>query len=558
MAVETSHEDDRHSKYGTSGTDTASPNAAETGDIEQYGVWVKAGPVDIGDEEEKPEEFQMEDLEPESADGALTQEEEELLGSLETEEDGTPDLSVDTFDMDDLPEIEENEPQDELFSEPVFSTEDQDTINEDQQYLDQEDGKSLDDIGGFDLDLADSHEEEESMEIPEESASILQKIEKDLLSIKDELTALKMEISSLRSTGTKLDSDEQKDEAESGFFEEDEDETIALTGDELDNILNTADITEQTGQSTASPEDADLLIEDDTEQAIIDRDDILFDDAPPATAEAPDISFDDMSDELTIDDSFADDASVAEASISDLSLEEVETANEEEALLDLPQEEEIILDDIPGTDDLNLDDLTAAGDDLNLDDLSPAGDDLNLDDMSAAGEELQLETGDETPADDMTFELDEELQLSPSEQEDLEASQDLLADENLIDLGTDEETDLDEIELAEMESEAAGADIGSPVESAEQSVDEAFDLTDDTLELPEADSFGDMGNDSAEPALPGANEDLPADLKSEIRAILKYMDQLLESLPEDKIEEFANSEYFDVYKRLFEELGLAT
>jgi hypothetical protein len=34
------------------------------------------------------------------------------------------------------------------------------------------------------------------------------------------------------------------------------------------------------------------------------------------------------------------------------------------------------------------------------------------------------------------------------------------------------------------------------------------------------------------------------------------MDHLLESLPEDKIEEFANSEHFNVYKRLFSELGL--
>jgi hypothetical protein len=34
------------------------------------------------------------------------------------------------------------------------------------------------------------------------------------------------------------------------------------------------------------------------------------------------------------------------------------------------------------------------------------------------------------------------------------------------------------------------------------------------------------------------------------------MDQLLESLPDDKIEEFARSEYFDTYKKLFKELGL--
>jgi hypothetical protein len=34
------------------------------------------------------------------------------------------------------------------------------------------------------------------------------------------------------------------------------------------------------------------------------------------------------------------------------------------------------------------------------------------------------------------------------------------------------------------------------------------------------------------------------------------MDRLLDSLPEEKIAEFAKSEYFDSYKKLFKELGL--
>jgi len=45
-------------------------------------------------------------------------------------------------------------------------------------------------------------------------------------------------------------------------------------------------------------------------------------------------------------------------------------------------------------------------------------------------------------------------------------------------------------------------------------------------------------------------------LKSEIKSVLSYLDKLLDSLPEEKIEEFARSEYFDTYKKLFEELGL--
>ncbi|MBP5446577.1 MAG: hypothetical protein J6X95_00520, partial [Treponema sp.] len=47
------------------------------------------------------------------------------------------------------------------------------------------------------------------------------------------------------------------------------------------------------------------------------------------------------------------------------------------------------------------------------------------------------------------------------------------------------------------------------------------------------------------------------DLKSEIVSVLSYMDQLLENLPEDKITEFAKSEHFVTYKKLFDELGLS-
>ena len=50
---------------------------------------------------------------------------------------------------------------------------------------------------------------------------------------------------------------------------------------------------------------------------------------------------------------------------------------------------------------------------------------------------------------------------------------------------------------------------------------------------------------------------LPIDMKEEIKSVLTYMDQLLESLPEEKIEEFAKSEYFETYKKLFDELGIS-
>jgi hypothetical protein len=58
---------------------------------------------------------------------------------------------------------------------------------------------------------------------------------------------------------------------------------------------------------------------------------------------------------------------------------------------------------------------------------------------------------------------------------------------------------------------------------------------------------------AAEPELPGVS----GNFKKELMQVLSYMDQLLESLPDEKIEEFAQSAYFDTYKKLFKDLGLA-
>lgn len=48
-----------------------------------------------------------------------------------------------------------------------------------------------------------------------------------------------------------------------------------------------------------------------------------------------------------------------------------------------------------------------------------------------------------------------------------------------------------------------------------------------------------------------------SELLEDLRKLLLYLDRLLESLPEEKIEEFANSEYFNLYRHVFEKLGLS-
>lgn len=49
---------------------------------------------------------------------------------------------------------------------------------------------------------------------------------------------------------------------------------------------------------------------------------------------------------------------------------------------------------------------------------------------------------------------------------------------------------------------------------------------------------------------------LPVEKQENIRKLLKYLDSLFEKLPEDVIKNFANSEYFDLYVKVLNELGV--
>jgi hypothetical protein len=177
------------------------------------------------------------------------------------------------------------------------------------------------------------------------------------------------------------------------------------------------------------------------------------------------------------------------------------------------------------------------------------------------------ELGEEEPGEEESGQLDDmELELGegaheaaeaaepaesaePAGDEEVDALADMDIDSELADIEelSDEEegeeggfdtSELDEIDLGEAEEPAGDLEEapGAPVETAGQ--DEA---------VPSQDAASRYG---------GEAEELPENLREEIKSVLSYMDQLLEALPEEKIQEFAQSEHFEVYKRLFEELGL--
>ena len=76
--------------------------------------------------------------------------------------------------------------------------------------------------------------------------------------------------------------------------------------------------------------------------------------------------------------------------------------------------------------------------------------------------------------------------------------------------------------------------------------------------IPEIDTVTQEPTEEKEPEVEKEDNGVfTEELKGEIKTVLAYMDQLLENLPESKIEEFAKSEHFHVYKKLFDELGLS-
>ncbi len=628
MATTNDKKSDESRQNSTSAS--ASPRIPSE-DLDQYGVWVKAGPVTVDEESSDLEGFELSDIAEES--GELTSEEEELLGSLETEqkemssdgleaeetekiEEESLDLNFDDESSLELPEEESTEqafdketaPEDKGGEEDLdldFNLEDEDldikaqdeddlgvenitlpTADEDLSDIDMEDIEQSKDEELPELEIDEEHlstpeiqlEEQESetrdtkvepvageeeaetqaegpqqgdepvefsdieavereMTEPVKSSAsgssydILAKIEAELASIKAELSELKRELSGLRPAGAAVSAVETeeaaktKEEEKTGFFDEDEDETIALTGDELDNILNTADITEEKGESDVLPEEFDLGPIETEDKALGEQDDIISLEEPAPVAEDIPVTTPEEQaiieeynreldkfgeEEITVDEEDAIDGTAVEALPDEKEdLLGIETSQVPETIVaEVPK-----MEDTPPLEEIILEEAPAAPEE-----------------KAEAVEEMLLEEKAEEPA--LEKQAEEEIEF------DLDALDQTAVEEEAI----EEEAPAFEEELEEME-------ISIP---EEEPAAESLPEISATEEAPSQEAALEPKAES-----PATEESaIPENLRDEIRSVLKYMDQLLESLPEEKIQEFAKSEHFEVYRRLFEELEL--
>jgi hypothetical protein len=635
-------------------------------ELDEYGVWVKSEPMDLSSTGAEAAGF-VEDLLPEEpADFSAAMEGLPDFGDPGEE---APDLPKDDFDFSggdlggegldfDIPleisaEEDAEDDMDDFFEDPSGSPKD---FPLEETYGAGELSPDADIAGTGVLNVSPEFDDPEKEPVPgaaekpssgtELSNQLLMRIVGELSAIKDELSILKKELSALHQGGIPRETAAAEEKGQ-GFFDEGEDEKIALTGDELDKILHTADFTEETGADAADTTAGDFPAED--EESL----------APPVSEElpeeaVPEIDFSEETLDFTPEESLLPEAAdVADTTAAgDFSTEDEESPTppvleepseeavpeidfSEETLDFIPEvgeeeidlgdglgfeapaeeqraEEEISLspDDVFSIEDALGKDIELLGGESSLDlrelqetgvePMTPAPEDISyletepeqdvFDEVSLdLSDPVGDETGDEDltgepepPVEPLTVDLDLNLEESLPEEGAIgvfdEPAPPVEGEEIRIDIPIDgiteaiPDAEFEEVPALEKTAEDESGEPGEPEEPFEQFIPEGFEDETGGDASPE-EALGDF----EEPFIAGLPElpedalteepepdtgeavtaDIPSNLKRDLKSVLSYMDQLLESLPEEKIEEFAKSEYFDTYKKVFEELGIS-
>jgi len=412
---------------------------------------------------------------------------------------------------------------------------------------------------------------------PDKSTELLLKIAQEIDNLKAELTSIKAELADHasrllpedHSTQGQPDSKaaadtpltEQAPASSSGFFSDDDtDNTIALTGDELNNLVVDS-VQAQSADSepietlddssfnldakyvNPTPENLDLvdedldednalpdltahwtstpLEEDPSAQTVLDTEENLLADIPAEQ----EITVPAFEDSLSPAETLNNEPAAIPSFTEELMAEPKETPTEKEVL---PAFDEPVSDaeaDIPvfQTEEVRDGEILLYEEDKQLFEQSVS--DAETDIPVLQVEDVQSDAN--LPEED-TKRLDEPIS-------DAEADIPVLQTEEV----QGDEVPLYEEDKRLLEQSISGSNTAAPLLEAEETHHESG------TESPVIEEKAD------------GTVSMPVELKNEIKSVLAYMDRLLEALPESKIEEFAKSEYFEVYKHLFDELGIS-
>lgn len=562
---------------------------------------IKAVENDLNDKNDDSINFDMQDLD---LDNISSENEEttnqtfdEKMPDISTEIE-EPEISLD-FDDNNLVTNKEIENMNEFEATSIETNEPQETDSSEKTQLP-------------DCEQQDISEKEEEPK----SAEILKMIATELSSIKTELSSLKSELTTLKSgkndsipvennlnetltEETEINIPDQNEKASGFFGDDDTDESIALTGDELNNILITADFTpeEESEESTEKEETQETFEEseniEDKEPANYSEISTQENNEIDETQENDEVDeiLNDTSDLTDSVDSILENDNSNNVLNSDLQdVEPVPIAKMPDNIdyldkgLDCSDLDNVAIDEqeIPSIDFSNevLEEPNVDNFDLNFAEENTNENSFEQEKTDATNsfdsdEEIQLaeESKDESMdiSNPFAFEEEEETPVDPFSTEEIPSVEDAMANLNLDEgLEIQDTFQVPEIEKSnENETTEGDALTDSDIfDSLETSVTPPTDSVSEEIIEPINDMSDEVSNDFAnqiasnsEPdtstQVQNTSDSVPENLKGDIKSVLSYMDQLLESLPEDKIEEFAKSEHFQVYKKLFDELGLS-
>ena len=414
----------------------------------------------------------------------------------------------------------------DLTEKEVEETEIPDTFDEEAaSFLENDDEKVAEVADSITAPILDEGELETEKPSTQMTA-IFSQIVTELSSLKDEIASLKNEFETLKNEkqpeNLKLESNDSGNE---GFFSNsDEDDTIALSKDEMDNILNTADIAqaEEPEEKETESEKTEATQENISEPEELSSEEPEFEEEPEATDETENLfgSADDVADisdeDILSDDDFAMEfesaqtENIEEPTLDDVDYTNISKENDLPEEISVPKNDDILVESSP-TDLLETKDSKNEGEN-----------------SSDSFDEDPFELSSVEPSISETL-TDEKLDYLSKTPEKAEQN---VNSEEVLELPESEETE------NAKENEAAEEVETEKTEATQENISEPEELSSEEPETKES-------------------KDISDDLKTEIKSVLSYMDQLLENLPENKIAEFAQSEQFDTYKKLFKELGLA-
>jgi len=167
------------------------------------------------------------------------------------------------------------------------------------------------------------------------------------------------------------------------------------------------------------------------------------------------------------------------------------------------------------------------------------------------------------------FEIVDDISVSKKEFEGISESEEIetIGGEEEIKVSvTPEEVGLEEIELTPQEEteeivgigfEGVGEEkIEKPLEGEVSGAEEVVNFVEESVGLA---GIGEVPQEvitQKSSKIEEAIEGLTESEKEGLRKVLGYLDKLLENLPEEKVKEFASSEYYDLYVRLFDKLNI--